>query len=29
VPEAAANAWRRTEEFLARHLPTHHEDKDS
>jgi carboxymethylenebutenolidase len=22
VPEAAASAWRRTEEFLARHLPT-------
>jgi carboxymethylenebutenolidase len=23
VPEAAAGAWRRTEEFLARHLPVH------
>lgn len=23
-PEAAARAWRRTEEFLARHLPTRH-----
>jgi len=31
VPEAAANAWHRTEEFLARHLPTHreHADQDS
>ena len=29
VPEAAASAWHRTEEFLARHLPTHREDKDS
>jgi carboxymethylenebutenolidase len=24
-PEAAARAWRRTEEFLARHLPTRHQ----
>jgi carboxymethylenebutenolidase len=24
-PEAAARAWRRTKEFLARHLPTRHE----
>jgi carboxymethylenebutenolidase len=25
VPDAAARAWQRTEEFLARHLPTRHD----
>ncbi len=29
VPEPAARAWRRTEEFLQRHLPTHHEATSS
>jgi len=24
VPEPAARAWRRTEEFLQRHLPVRH-----
>ncbi len=25
-PEPAARAWRRTEDFLARHLPVHRDD---
>jgi len=29
VPEAAASAWHRTEEFLARHLPTRQENKEN
>jgi carboxymethylenebutenolidase len=29
MPEPAARAWRRTEEFLQRHLPTHHEATSS
>jgi carboxymethylenebutenolidase len=29
LPEPAARAWRRTEEFLQRHLPTHHEATSS
>ena len=29
VPDAAASAWRRTEDFLARHLPVHRQQHPS
>jgi carboxymethylenebutenolidase len=29
LPEPAARAWQRTEEFLARHLPTHRDASTS
>jgi hypothetical protein len=28
VPDAAARAWQRTEEFLQRHLPTRHHSEN-